>query len=147
MTRPWRSTGWHAFASAWTAYAWSVSPPVGAEALDQAAARAPDVVLLDITMPDMDGLETARRLRALADPPAIIFTTAHEEFAIDAFAIEAVHYLLKPVLRGQLEEALLRVRQHRTKAAEPARSLGEIWVSRGYELIRLELASVESYRG
>ena len=115
----------------------------GTEALERAASLAPDVVLLDITMPDMDGIETGRRLRAARNPPAIIFTTAHEEFAIDAFGVEAVHYLLKPVLRGQLEDALSRVRLRQPARQDSPPSLGEIWVSRGYELFRLALASVD----
>ncbi len=66
----------------------------------------PDVVLLDIRMPGMDGLETARHISRLDTPPAIIFTTAYDEHALEAFSIHAVDYLLKPFRREQLADAL-----------------------------------------
>ena len=66
----------------------------------------PDVVLLDIRMPGMDGLETARHLLTLEEPPAVIFCTAYEEHAIQAFELQAVGYLLKPVRREKLRIAL-----------------------------------------
>jgi len=78
----------------------------GAEALSACAALDPDVVLLDIRMPGMDGIETARHLNALEDPPALIFTTAYDEYALDAFENQAVGYLMKPVRREKLERAL-----------------------------------------
>jgi two-component system response regulator AlgR len=78
----------------------------GAEALSACAALDPDVVLLDIRMPGMDGIETARHLNALEEPPALIFTTAYDEYALDAFENQAVGYLMKPVRREKLERAL-----------------------------------------
>lgn len=68
----------------------------------------PDVVLLDIRMPGMDGIATARHLAALAEPPAVIFVTAYDAFAIEAFDAQAVGYLLKPVRENRLSEALQR---------------------------------------
>src|SRR5262249_14975268 len=69
--------------------------------------RAPvDVVLLDIRMPVMEGLETARHLAALEHPPAVIFTTAYNEFAVEAFDTHAIAYLLKPVRAEKLAAAL-----------------------------------------
>lgn len=116
----------------------------GAEALHQVETCTPDVVLLDVTMPGQDGIEIGRLLRARENPPAIIFTTAHEEFAIDAFSLAATHYLLKPVLRNQLAEALGRVRERQVPIPHSAtESLREIWVARGHELFRLDLTSVE----
>ena len=56
-----------------------------------------DIVLLDIRMPEMDGMETARHLAGMADPPAIIFTTAFDAYAIKAFEVNAIDYLLKPI--------------------------------------------------
>lgn len=79
----------------------------GAEALRLAETLNPDVVLLDIRMPGLDGLETARRLTELAQPPAIIFTTAYGDHALEAFDAHAVAYLLKPVRLERLERALL----------------------------------------
>lgn len=80
----------------------------GREALALCERLGPDVVLLDIRMPGMDGIETARHLARLHSPPAVIFTTAYDEYAIEAFEAEAVGYLLKPIRRGKLEQALAR---------------------------------------
>jgi two-component system, LytTR family, response regulator AlgR len=80
----------------------------GAQALTHTHELNPDVVLLDVRMPGMDGLETARHLNVLEEPPAIIFTTAYEEYAVEAFEAHAVGYLLKPVRREQLAATLVR---------------------------------------
>ena len=78
----------------------------GVEALRLAESIAPDIVLLDIQMPGLDGLETARQLATLPRPPAVIFVTAYGEHALDAFDAHAVAYLLKPVRLERLERAL-----------------------------------------
>jgi two-component system response regulator AlgR len=78
----------------------------GAEALERCASLDPDVVLLDVRMPGMDGIEAARHLGALEEPPAVIFTTAYDEYALAAFETQAVGYLLKPVRREKLARAL-----------------------------------------
>jgi two-component system response regulator AlgR len=78
----------------------------GEQALQLAAACAPDVVLLDVRMPGLDGIETAHRLRSLAQPPAVIFATAYDEYAINAFDAQAIGYLLKPVRKEKLAAAL-----------------------------------------
>jgi two-component system, LytTR family, response regulator AlgR len=80
----------------------------GHEALKETHDRAPDVVLLDVRMPGMDGLEAARHLNVLEEPPAVIFTTAFDQYAVEAFEAQAVGYLLKPVRREQLAAALTR---------------------------------------
>lgn len=69
---------------------------------------APDVVLLDVRMPGMDGIEVARHLRTLDTPPIIIFTTAYDEHALAAFETHALDYLLKPVRSERLRESLER---------------------------------------
>ena len=78
----------------------------GAEALDVVSIQRPDVVVLDIEMPGLGGLEVARRLADLDYPPAVIFATAYDQFALDAFESRAVGYVLKPVRRERLETAL-----------------------------------------
>lgn len=80
----------------------------GLDALSQVSAVNPDVVLLDVRMPRMDGMEAARHLAALDTPPAVIFTTAYDEYALAAFDANAVAYLLKPVRGDRLEDALRR---------------------------------------
>jgi two-component system response regulator AlgR len=83
----------------------------GREALEAAGTHQPDILLMDIRMPGMDGLEAARHLYALEQPPAIIFTTAYSDHAIEAFEIHAVDYLLKPVRRERLLESLRHARR------------------------------------
>ena len=78
----------------------------GEQALEIARTSAPDVVLLDIRMPGMNGIETAHHFNSFESPPAIIFTTAYDEYAIEAFDTRAVGYLLKPVRRERLDRAL-----------------------------------------
>lgn len=87
----------------------------GINALARVQELTPDVVLLDVRMPLMDGLETARHLATLETPPAIIFTTAYDEYALQAFDAHAVAYLLKPVRSERLADAM----EH---AARPTRA-------------------------
>jgi two-component system response regulator AlgR len=96
----------------------------GADALALVRKLDPAVVLLDIRMPGMTGIEVARHLGALEHPPAVVFTTAYDEYALEAFDAQAVGYLLKPVRRERLEEALRRASRlsgaqlHRLSTAE-----------------------------
>lgn len=83
----------------------------GRTALDMLSTQPADVVLLDIRMPEMDGIEFAEQLRKLPDPPIVIFTTAYDAYAIKAFELHAVDYLVKPIRLGRLFDALNRVRQ------------------------------------
>jgi two-component system response regulator AlgR len=83
----------------------------GKEALDRLAEIQADVVLLDIRMPQMDGIELAQHLNKLPKPPVIIFTTAYDAYAIKAFELHAIDYLLKPIRLGRLFEALNRARE------------------------------------
>lgn len=82
----------------------------GCEALDKLTNIAADVVLLDIRMPQMDGIELAQHLNKLPKPPVVIFTTAYDVYAIKAFDLHVIDYLLKPIRRGRLFEALNRAR-------------------------------------
>ena len=86
----------------------------GREALDVLNREKIDIVLLDIRMPEMDGLEAARHMAGMADPPAIIFTTAFDSYAIKAFEVNAIDYLLKPIRVERLLVAL-----NKTRAAPP----------------------------
>lgn len=90
----------------------------GEEALALAAALEPELILLDIRMPGLDGLQAAARLKALARRPAVIYTTAFAEHALAAFETEALDYLVKPVRRERLVHALERAA--RAAAARPA---------------------------
>ncbi|WP_434111732.1 LytR/AlgR family response regulator transcription factor [Methylocaldum sp. GT1TLB] len=78
----------------------------GEQALRLAAQIQPDAVLLDIRMPWIDGIGTARELARLPQPPAVVFTTAYDEHALEAFEVSAVDYLLKPVRKDRLAAAL-----------------------------------------
>ncbi len=78
----------------------------GQEALRLVSELEPTVVLLDIRMPGMSGIEAARHLLTLPGPPAVVFTTAYDEYAMAAFDTQAVGYLLKPVRKERLERAL-----------------------------------------
>ncbi len=80
----------------------------GLEALQIIESSEIDVVLLDIRMPDMDGIELAQHLTKLPNPPAVIFTTAYSDHALEAFEVHAVDYLLKPIRLGRLFNALSR---------------------------------------
>ncbi len=80
----------------------------GRRALELIQQQAPDVIMLDIRMPVMSGLETARHIAGLKAPPAIVFTTAYQEHALSAFESHAIDYLLKPVRRERLKTALER---------------------------------------
>lgn len=92
----------------------------GREAVEQAEALGVDGVLLDISMPVMDGLEAAHHLAALRPPPAVIFCTAYDQHALAAFEAAAVDYLVKPVRKERLAEALERARRHRSAQQLPA---------------------------
>jgi two-component system LytT family response regulator/two-component system response regulator LytT len=94
----------------------------GLEALNAAERHEPDLVFLDIQMPGLSGFEVARRLIERDDvPPALVFVTAYDQHAIEAFEVNAVDYLLKPVEASRLEQALARAR----KRLSPAPSLND----------------------
>lgn len=78
----------------------------GEEALTYCSEYRPDVVLLDVRMPGLSGLEVARHINTAAEPPAVIFTTAYDQYAVEAFETAAVGYLLKPVRKEKLAHAL-----------------------------------------
>ena len=78
----------------------------GVDAIDQCIGRAADLLLMDIRMPLMDGLEAAREIARLPNPPVVIFVTAYDDHALQAFDSNAVDYLLKPIRKSRLQSAL-----------------------------------------
>lgn len=98
----------------------------GVEAIEQYNAFKPEIVLLDIRMPVMDGLEAARHLAADATPPGVIFTTAYGDHALEAFETQAVDYLLKPVRKERLLAALSSAqRRNRAQVASVRHQSGQ----------------------
>ncbi len=109
----------------------------GLEALEIAARENPDVVLLDIRMPGMDGIETARHLNQRDAPPAVVFTTAYDEYAIEAFEANAIGYVLKPVRRERLEQALAQAARLTGEALVRISENPEISAERKHLCVRL----------
>ena len=89
------------------------------EALDLARDLAPDVVFLDVEMPGLSGVEAAPLVRERTDPPAVVFVTAHERYAVDAFAVEAFDYLLKPVDPDRLARVVERLQERSVENVLP----------------------------
>jgi two-component system, LytTR family, response regulator AlgR len=122
----------------------------GAAALRLVEAVAPDAVLLDIAMPGMDGIDVARALARVPKPPVVIFVTAFDMFAVAAFDVEAVDYVMKPVSAERLARAVGRARERLADRAEaPAGDepgspfVEEFWVSEARGLVRLSAADVD----
>lgn len=121
----------------------------GAEAIMAVKEQQPDVILLDIRMPEMDGVRCAQILNELQHPPAIIFVTAYDHYAIAAFKSHAIGYLLKPANRDELIEALRNakslnaaqlneMRKLEDPTARPIREHIAARTHRGVELIKLQ---------
>jgi len=116
----------------------------GAAALEAIAALSPDLVLLDITMPELDGMAVARALTRREHAPAVIFTTAHENFAVEAFDLDAFDYVLKPVTPERLERSVARaIARRKTRARGEPEWLSEFWVPYRSELLRVAAADVD----
>jgi two-component system, LytTR family, response regulator AlgR len=120
-----------------------------AQAMAFLAENPCDLLLLDIHMPGLDGMQLAAQLRQKPNPPAVVFVTAHAEHALRAFDLEAVDYLTKPVKRDRLHAALQRVAQRlapRTAAAAPDApqdaELPVIVVSDRGRIVRVPVADV-----
>lgn len=118
----------------------------GEIALRLANALAPDLILLDIAMPAVDGMAVANALGAAGQRPAIVFCTAFDGFALAAFDVAAVDYLLKPVTPEGLARALARTRE-RIAGAEPAAAptawLEEFWVPHRSEMVRIAAIDID----
>jgi DNA-binding LytR/AlgR family response regulator len=139
----------------------------GRELIDEVQKSPPDLILLDIEMPHLDGFDVIEALSRLgwpaeAGPPLVVFVTAHPEFALDAFESGALDFISKPVRLSRLERALSRAaeaaeqREARRRLAELSQQLDELkrmrreadedrhlWVRRGSERLRLDVGSVD----
>src|SRR5213079_1261140 len=91
------------------------------EALIHLSGGRYDALFLDVHMPEIEGMALARLLRRFADPPAVVFLTGHPDAAVEAFEVQALDFLVKPVTRERLESALTRVEQH-VRGAEAAKA-------------------------
>jgi len=99
------------------------SPRAALELLGEAK---PDVVFLDVEMPGATGLSLAPLVRERAPPPAVVFVTAHAEYAVDAFAVEAFDYVLKPVDPERLARVLERLRERSAESAAPVEKIAVV---------------------
>ena len=108
------------------------------EAIDCILEQKPDVVFLDIKMPGMSGLELARKLNVLRQPPFIIFVTAFQEHAIEAFDTPAVGYITKPVTEEKLALTLNKVRNFTTKTIQPTTPINKICALYNNRIIPLD---------
>lgn len=122
--------------------------PDGETAIRLTEALQPDVLLLDISMPGMDGIEVARALAGSTVDPAIVFVTAFDNFAVAAFDVAAVDYLMKPVeeerLKRALERAYAALQVGRQRSAEPSeRYVQEFWVPDQHGLVRIAAGDID----
>jgi two-component system, LytTR family, response regulator AlgR len=119
----------------------------GGAAVRLVDALQPDLLLLDVQMPGMDGMSVARAMKGKSVRPSVIFTTAFDQFAVAAFDVAAVDYLLKPIALDRLERAVARVRSHADGAASGAvRSAPwtqEFWVSHRAEIVRVPVKDID----
>ena len=121
----------------------------GPETLQCILDLQPDLVLLDLQMPELDGLATARFLRG-SRTPAVIFVTAYERHALEAFEVGAVDYVLKPVRRGRLEQAIEKARKQAPAPAGPsalaAGALRKIVGRRGVDMYLLDPSEIVAFQ-
>ena len=117
----------------------------GTEALRLLDERHVDVVFSDISMPGLDGMALARVISRFAERPQIVFVTAHDEHAVDAFALAATDYVMKPVRPERLAEAVRRVVAARAGAGMPAGSVEETGGPPEDETIPVELGGVTRF--
>ena len=124
----------------------------GAAALRLAQSLSPDLILLDIGMPKMDGISVARAVALMEKKPAIIFITAFDNFAVEAFDLDVIDYMLKPVAADRLSRAIARAVAANGETAAPTSSTesesasgyaSEFWVSHRSELIRIAAPDIE----
>ena len=120
----------------------------GASALRLIRALSPDLILLDISMPGLDGMGLARSLEDVTPRPAVVFCTAFDQFAVAAFDVAACDYLLKPITPERLIRAIGRVQdtdRRPTSTGAPAKEewLQEIWAPHRAEMVRIAVARID----
>lgn len=125
-------------------------PPAasGLEALELALKHRPDAIFLDVQMPEMDGIQAAHRLAEINPRPFIVFTTAYDQYALEAFQLDAVDYLLKPYEEERFRQTLIRIRGRKTDAgsgypaqspvASPAFKRSKLLIDDGGRMVVLE---------
>ena len=111
------------------------------EAIDCLRTKACDVVFLDINMPEATGLQLATAFQTLKHPPAVIFVTAYSEYAIEAFAVKAIDYLVKPVETERLAQAIARAEEHANLNVRSSKS-ERISVSQGSKKVLLNVDTI-----
>lgn len=114
----------------------------GTAALGKLGGQGYDALFLDVRMPDLDGVELARVLRRFERPPAVVFVTAYDDAAVEAFQLRAVDYLMKPVSRQRLQEALAHLQARLASGSGSPAPLAE--AQRGYGP---DVVPVRSVRG
>lgn len=115
----------------------------GAAALRLVEALTPDLLILDIAMPGIDGLDVARTLAAAGNRTTMIYVTAFDQYAVAAFDVAAVDYLLKPVSPERLARAIERVREHRAAAPVASDWASEFWVPHRGDMVRLAVEDID----
>jgi len=116
----------------------------GREALDMIAQNCPEILLLDIDMPDVSGMDVAQQCQRLENAPEIIFTTAHSRYAVEAFRFDATDYLLKPVKADLLKDAFARVLQKRRRKQGNLQKAADhwLWVQDGNSAVQIRSADI-----
>lgn len=120
----------------------------GSSALRLIQALSPDLILLDVSMPGLDGLGLARSLEGLPTRPAVVFCTAFDQYAVAAFDVAACDYLLKPITPERLTKAIGRVHDSARQSASagaPAKTewIQEIWAPHRAEMIRIAVTRID----
>lgn len=124
----------------------------GADAIELVNQYDPDIVLLDVRMPGMDGIEAAHHLSSKDEPPAIIFCTAYDEYALEAFKVDAIGYLMKPVRPNDLEAALNKAKRLNKSQIQSLHEVAQEQASRRRSHISakthkgIELVSIDDVR-
>ncbi|MEH6757234.1 MAG: LytTR family DNA-binding domain-containing protein [Parasphingorhabdus sp.] len=118
----------------------------GREALDCIAQNCPEIVFLDIDMPDISGMKVAEQCKQFEKAPEVIFTTAHSRYAVEAFRLNAIDYLLKPVKERQLKEAFEKVAQKRWVAPIELQPTADhrLWVQDGNGAVQIRCADISA---